>query len=178
MDELRDDTDYVYIRNESMPTFKEMWNRDDLSDVQLCCDSKKFNVHRFLLAACSPYFQSLFQRNSCENLNVEIDNVKCVDLQHVLTYMYEGSVRVKNDDLQGFGELLEMFLMPLPVDMVVSTENSETDVESIEKIDGIKIATSYLLFYAIHFIFNFSSKIPQNTVLIISLQMFRRSFLS
>lgn len=42
------------------------------------------------------------------------DNVACTDLQLVLKYMYKGSGRLKNDDLQGLGELLEMFLMSLP----------------------------------------------------------------
>lgn len=131
----------IHIRNEAKLTFKEMWNRDDLSDVQLCCDRKKFHVHRFLLAACSPYFQSLFQKNACEKLTIEIDNVKCADLEHVLTYMYEGSVLLKNDDLQGFGELLDMFLMPLPADMTVSGDNAaEVAVEkSSGEIEGIQI---------------------------------------
>lgn len=150
MDVLPDDKRFVHVRNETMPTFKEMWNRDDLSDVQLCCDKRKFNVHRFLLAACSPYFQSLFQRNSCEKLNIELDNVKCADLQHVLRYMYEGSVLLKNDDLQGFGELLEMFLMPLPADMIVSGDNSETDSESNGQIDGTQFTTYH--YYYLYFI--------------------------
>lgn len=133
----------VYIRNEAKLTFKEMWNRDDLSDVRLCCDQKKFHAHRFLLAACSPYFQSLFQKNACENLTIEIDNVKCKDLEHVLAYMYEGSVLLQNDDLQGFGELLEMFLMPLPADMTVSGDNADEEdgLESSEGTEGIQFAT-------------------------------------
>lgn len=139
MDVSKDDNNhYVFIRNESMLTFKEMRYRDDLSDVQLCCDQQKFNVHRFLLAACSPYFQSLFQQNSCEMLNIVLDNVDCADLKHVLTYMYEGSVLLKNDDLQGFGELLEMFLMPLPADMIVSCDDSEADLVSNQQIDGMQ----------------------------------------
>lgn len=178
MDVSTDDKRLVYIRNETVLTFKEMWNRDDLSDVQLCCDRKKFHVHRFLLAACSPYFQLLFQKNSYEKLNIEIDNVKCTDLEHVLTYMYEGSVLLKNDDLQGFGELLEMFLMPLPADMMVSGDDSEEeeddddDLESNEQIDGIQITTyhkynEYLISNFKFFIF-FSLAIKQTSV--ISLQ--------
>lgn len=130
------DNHCVHIRNESMLTFKEMWHRHDLSDVQLCCDQHEFRAHRFLLAACSPYFQSLFQQNTCAKLNIALDNVASKDLQHVLTYMYKGSVRLENSDLQGFGELLEMFLMPLPADMIVSCENSESDAESNDHTDG------------------------------------------
>lgn len=155
MDVSSDDKRLVHIRNETMLTFKEMWNRDDLSDVQLCCDRKKFHVHRFLLAASSPYFQLLFKKNSCANLNIEIDNVKCTDLEHVLTYMYEGAVLLKNDDLQGFGELLEMFMMPLPADMIFSGDNSaaeeeeeeeDGDLESNEQIDGTQITTNIMIY--------------------------------
>lgn len=130
------DNNCVHIRNESMLTFKELMHRHDLSDVELCCDGHEFHAHRFLLAACSPYFQSLFQQNTCAKLNIVLDNVASKDLQHVLTYMYKGSVRLKNSDLQGFGELLEMFLMPLPADMIVSCENSESDAESNDQTDG------------------------------------------
>lgn len=127
----------VHIRNEAIQTFAEMWNRHDLSDVQLRCDQQTFKVHRILLAACSPYFQALFQQNTCETLNIVLDNISCTDLQHVLAYMYNGSVQLSDDDLQGFGELLEMFLMPLPADMIVSCENSEDDIESNDQSDGI-----------------------------------------
>lgn len=155
-------THYVYIRNESLLSFKDMQNRDDLSDIQLCCsfDKRRFKVHRFLLAACSPYFQSLFQQNSCENLNILLDNVDGADLKHVLTYMYEGSVRLKNDDLQGFGELLEMFLMPLPADMIVSCDDSDNDPESIRQIDGMRRLISHT-----HTHTNYSHAIANKTVI-------------
>lgn len=152
MDVMLADKRPICIRNETELTFKHMWNRDDLSDVQLCCDRKKFQVHRFLLAACSPYFQTIFQKNACEKLTIEIDNVTCADLEHVLTYMYEGSVRLENGDLQGFGELLEMFLMPLPADMTISGDNAdEAEVgsrESSEETDGIQITTTNMNFYS------------------------------
>lgn len=123
--------DFVCMTNKTQLSFNHMRNREDLSDVILRCGRKEFPVHRFLLAACSPYFKSFFEKRSDAKINIVLDNVKRVDLEHALTYMYNGCVVIKNDDIQGFCELLEMFLMPLPEDIDV-TENNETENEIVE----------------------------------------------
>lgn len=123
---MDDDNNYIHVTNKSKLTFKGMWTRNDLSDVKLCCDKQEFNVHRFLLAACSPYFRALFRENSSLD-SIDLNDIECGDLRRVLLYMYEGSVVVKDDDLQGFGELLEMFWMPLPEEMNVEDSEDESD---------------------------------------------------
>lgn len=120
---------YINVKNKSNLSFKEMWNRTDLSDLKLCCDTDEFRLHRFLLAACSPYFRHLFEKRPDSNQNIILEHVNGDDLRRVLLYMYHGSVMIKNDDIQGFCELLEMFLMPMPDDVAVSDSESESENE-------------------------------------------------
>lgn len=122
--------DCIHVKNKSNLSFKEMWNRKDLSDIKLCCNQTEFYVHRFLLAACSPYFKRLFEKNPEKNLNIILKKVKGDDLRRVLLYMYHGSVLIKNDDIQGFCEILELFLMSVPDDVVVSASENEFDSAS------------------------------------------------
>lgn len=135
---------YINVKNKSNLSFKEMWNRADLSDIKLCCDKDEFRLHRFLLAACSPYFKRLFEKRPNSNQSIVLEDVNGDDLRRVLLYMYHGSVMIKNDDIQGFCELLEMFLMPVPDDVAVSDSESGSEVEmksessseEEEKIEG------------------------------------------
>lgn len=121
--------DHVQVVSESKLSFEKMWERHDLSDVTLCCDQREFRVHRFLLAACSPYFRSTFQMHPSKKLNIIIKNVRSDDLENVLLYMYRGSIVIKQEAIQGFCELLEMFQMSLPDEIVVSSD-SEADPEN------------------------------------------------
>lgn len=121
--------DHVHVVSESKLSFEMMWNRFDLSDITLCCDQREFRVHRFLLAACSPYFRSIFQKNPSKKLNIIIENVLSDDLENALLYMYRGSIVIEQEAIQGFCELLEMFQMSLPDEIVVSSD-SETEAEN------------------------------------------------
>lgn len=139
-----DTNERVHVTNKSGLTFKGMWNRSDLSDIKLCCDKEVFKVHRILLAACSPYFRSLFRENVALD-RINLDDIDSDDLRRVLLYMYEGSVMVKNEDLEGFGELLEMFWMQLPDEMWIESsecdnESESASVKSSYEVNGIHFA--------------------------------------
>lgn len=139
--------DCIHVKNKSNLSFKEMWNRTDLSDIKLSCDQIEFNVHRFLLAACSPYFRRLFEKNPEKNLNIILEKVNGDDLRRVLFYMYHGSVSIKNDDIQGFCELLEWFSMSVPDDVVVSASENESDSESEYETDSEYESDGKLIFF-------------------------------
>lgn len=118
----------LQILSKSKLSFHEMWNSYNLSDVILCCDQREFRVHRFLLAACSPYLRSIFQ--SSKNPKIAIDKIASADLERVLFYMYHGSIDMATADLQNFCELLEMFEMSLPADIVVSSNVSDSGFDA------------------------------------------------
>lgn len=127
--------DFIHVKNKNNLSFKDMWLRFDLSDITLCFGEYEYHLHRFLLAACSPYFRSLFQKNpNTKKMNFNIANVTGGDLQRIFYYMYNGSVMIKNDDIQSFCMMLEKFWMPIPDDIIVTESDSESDTE--REIDG------------------------------------------
>lgn len=129
MDKYSEDLEYVEVTNRSKVSYKEMCHREDLSDLTIRCDEREFQVHRIILAACSPYFRLLFQKKPT-TMNIVLDNVASTDLERVLHYMYHGSVEVSDQHVQGFGEILEMFMMPLPDNIEISETESEFENEA------------------------------------------------
>ncbi|RWS05165.1 Protein bric-a-brac 1-like protein [Dinothrombium tinctorium] len=52
-----------------------------------------------VLAACSPFFQSLFMSNPCKHPIVILKDVRFVDLKAIIDFMYRGEVNVSQDQL-------------------------------------------------------------------------------
>ena len=52
-----------------------------------------------VLAACSPYFQSLFLSNPCKHPIVILKDVRFVELKAIIDFMYRGEVNVSQDQL-------------------------------------------------------------------------------
>ena len=44
-------------------SFQELRNDKDFFDVTLACDDEQIKAHKVILAACSPFFRTLFRRN-------------------------------------------------------------------------------------------------------------------
>lgn len=130
MEEYFEDDELYEVTNKSNVSFKQMLHRKDLSDITLSCGERKFQVHRMLLAACSPYFRFLLRKRPTKLLNVVIENVSADDLERVLHYMYHGSIMLTDKHIQGFCEVLEMFMMSLPNNIIVSSSESESETES------------------------------------------------
>lgn len=127
MDEYSEDDELFEVTNKSEISFKQMLDRTDLSDITLSCGKRNFHVHRMLLAACSPYFRCLFRKRPTKQLNIVLENVAVDDLKRVLYYMYHGSIMLVDKHIQGFCELLEMFMMTLPNNVLVSSSESESE---------------------------------------------------
>lgn len=80
--------------------FAEMFNKKELSDAILVCDNNRVHVHKFLLSASSPFFNSMFKK--AQNNNLNIMNVKYEDLLRVLDYIYKGQVALHPDKVSSF----------------------------------------------------------------------------
>ncbi|XP_063603895.1 uncharacterized protein LOC134779658 [Penaeus indicus] len=76
-----------------------------------CCDvilhvaSKQFQAHRCVLAACSPYFDSIFKASKTVKEQLNISSQDPEVFQCLLTYMYTGTVVV---DKTNVAELLRL----------------------------------------------------------------------
>ncbi|XP_065558860.1 protein tramtrack, beta isoform-like isoform X12 [Artemia franciscana] len=72
---------------------------ETLVDVTLVAEGKSIRVHRVVLAACSTYFHDIVDLHQDKSLVIFLKDVKYVELQALVDYMYRGEVRVAQNSL-------------------------------------------------------------------------------
>ena len=79
-------------------------NETYLHDVTLVSeDFKHIPAHKLVLSACSEYFRNIFkQTNKQSQTLLCLDGVNTEDLQNVLDYVYEGEVKIHQENLDRF----------------------------------------------------------------------------
>lgn len=82
--------------------FQNMLLNENLCDVTLACEGASVKAHKMVLAACSPFFQSLFMSNPCKHPIVILKDVRFIDLKALIDFMYRGEVNVSEDQLAQF----------------------------------------------------------------------------
>ena len=71
-----------------------------LHDVTLVSDDfKQVQAHKLVLSACSEYFKNILQQTKQTQPLLCLDGVNAEDLQNVLDYVYEGEVKILQEDL-------------------------------------------------------------------------------
>ena len=99
--------------NKCPKAFKNLWLDTDLSDVTLATeDGGQLTAHKVILAACSPLFKRLLQKNpNGHPLLLYLMGVKLSELQQVLSYIYLGQCDLTQEQLPAFmatGKQLEV----------------------------------------------------------------------
>lgn len=82
--------------------FQNMLLNENLCDVTLACEGASVKAHKMVLAACSPFFQSLFMSNPCKHPIVILKDVRFIDLKALIDFMYRGEVNVSEEQLSAF----------------------------------------------------------------------------
>ena len=99
--------------NQKCPkVFKELWLDTDLSDVTLATeDNDQLTAHKVILAASSPFFKRLLEKNQNPHPLLFLMGVKTVQLRQLLSYIYLGKCDLTQEQLPAFmatGKLLEI----------------------------------------------------------------------
>ena len=68
--------------------------------MTLACDGQLYSVHKFVLSMCSEYFQNILDKVDCKNPVIILKDIKKVDIESLLNYMYNGEVKVVHGDLE------------------------------------------------------------------------------
>lgn len=90
-------------------SFNVLRSEDEfLTDVTLCCESKRLRAHKIILSVCSTYFRETFMENPCKHPVVIFKNVKFDDLTNIVEFMYKGEVSISQDSLSSFLHVAEM----------------------------------------------------------------------
>ncbi|CAG0892930.1 unnamed protein product [Cyprideis torosa] len=77
----------------------EFLNNKSLCDVTLSAEGQTISCHRVILAACSTYFQGIFNQVNDKALVVMVKDAKFIDLKSLVDFMYYGEVSVEHDRL-------------------------------------------------------------------------------
>ena len=84
-------------------SFALLRNESYLQDVTLISeDFKHIPAHKLVLSACSEYFKRLFQETKQTQPLICLDGVTSADLKNVLDYVYDGEVKILQEDLDRF----------------------------------------------------------------------------
>ena len=85
--------------------FESLRNEDYLHDVTLVSDDhKQKSAHKLVLSACSEHFKDIFKYSNKPNAHTLLclDGIKSDDLENILDYIYNGEVRMLQDNLDRF----------------------------------------------------------------------------
>ena len=84
--------------------------RNDLSfsDVTLACeDDGQVEAHKVILAASSPFFQHLLQKNKHPHPLIYMRGLRSEDLKAIVDFLYHGEANVFQENLDSFLALAE-----------------------------------------------------------------------
>ena len=74
-------------------------------------------MHKLVLSTCSEYFEKMFEHTPCKHPVVVLKDIKCADMEALLSYMYDGVVSVLQQDLARLikaAELLQIKGLAVP----------------------------------------------------------------
>ena len=83
--------------------FEELRRDKDFCDVTLASeDGQQFEAHKVILAASSPFFQNLLERNKHAHPIIYMRGTKSEDLSAIVDFLYFGEANVLQENLESF----------------------------------------------------------------------------
>ena len=93
-------------------SFRLLRSADYLHDVTLVGDDhKQVSAHKLVLSACSEYFRNIFKNNANKNVHplLCLDGMSSADLENIVEYIYNGEVKIYQDNLDRFLTIAQRF---------------------------------------------------------------------
>ena len=89
-------------------TFVSLRDDTEFADVTLACeDGHQVEAHKVILAASSPFFQTLLKRNKHSHPLIYMRGMKSVELVAVVDFLYHGEANIHQDNLKSFLAIAE-----------------------------------------------------------------------
>lgn len=81
--------------------FGMLREQNELTDVELFCESESLHVHGLVLSACSPYFRNIIKKRSGTHgrLAIVLRDTRMADIRALVQFMYSGGVNVLHSQL-------------------------------------------------------------------------------
>ena len=109
--------------------FGNLREDNDFADVTLACeDGQQVEAHKVILAASSPFFQKLLERNRHPHPLIYMRGMKADDLLAIVDFLYRGEANIFQENLNSFLAIAEeLQLKGLAGEMVERVEDFEVD---------------------------------------------------
>ncbi|KAK2725175.1 hypothetical protein QYM36_001579 [Artemia franciscana] len=89
--------------NNNQPTLIAVLDRllvnQTLVDITLAAEGQTLKAHKLVLSACSPFFHDLLSNYTGRDMVVFLKDVRFVELQALIDYMYKGEVSIAQHNL-------------------------------------------------------------------------------
>jgi len=109
--------------------FGSLRNDHDFSDVTLACeDGQQVEAHKVILAASSPFFQTLLRRNKHPHPLIYMRGVKSEDLVAIVDFLYYGEANVYQENIDSFLAIAEELNLK---GLTRNSDNSENEQETM-----------------------------------------------
>ena len=90
--------------------FGRFRGKDFLQDVSLVGDdNQQIAAHKLVLSSCSEYFMNIFKNNKHSHPLICLEGTSNSDLTNMLDYMYNGEVKIFQENLDRFLALAQRF---------------------------------------------------------------------
>ena len=110
-------------------------NESYLHDVTLVSDDyKQIPAHKLVLSACSEYFRSIFMQTKQSQPLLCLDGVSAGDIQNVLDYVYEGEVKIYQEELDRFLNVAQKLKLEGLMSDKEKHNNEEDELETMEPV--------------------------------------------
>ena len=88
-------------------SWQELQRDNDLCDITLACEDRQIRTHKFVISAFSPVLRNILKLHQNPHPLIYLRKVKYINLQNLITFMYQGEVDVTKEDLPSFLEAAE-----------------------------------------------------------------------
>ena len=125
--------------------------RDDkeLTDVTLACeDGQQMEAHKVILAACSPFFEKILQRNKHPHPLIYLRGFQSQELLSILDFLYFGEANVYQENLDSFLAIAEELKLKgltgqTPSDVVQGQDKNTNPKPIHDTKNTLKTRTTY-----------------------------------
>ena len=87
--------------------WRELQGDNDLCDITLACEDRQIKAHKFVISAFSPVLRNVLKLHQNPHPLIYLRKVKYVNLQSLITFMYQCEVYISEEDLPSFLEAAE-----------------------------------------------------------------------
>lgn len=122
-------------------SFRDLKEAGDFFDVTLVCQDQQVEAHKVILSACSPFFKTILKKNPHPHPLLYLKDIKFANLESLLEFMYQGEVKVPQDELGPFlavaEELRVKGLTQTPQGKRPTSEPLQTGPDQTQKHPGL-----------------------------------------